>query len=178
MKLNPSYVLLVLSVILVSVAPSQSADLPPNMEQWSNCVGHWINEEERRGGPDASWNKVKSEWTIEVLPGGHFVQTPGKVTKANGKTVQWGEVWGYDPSTKKNFEHWFASDGFQGKNTFHWEGRTLITEGVVISPDGIVTKVRMKESYSPNWKTTTMTGEKLIDGKWVVTRKVKGKRLE
>ena len=70
-----------MSVILglSGVAFAQSAGPTEQVKQWNAVIGKWVNQEEQRDGPEEPWQKVASEWEIQWLPGGFFVETVDQV---------------------------------------------------------------------------------------------------
>ena len=166
----------ILSVILGSsgVSFAQAAVPTEQVKQWNALIGKWVNQEEQRDGPEEAWQKVSSEWEIRWVPGGFFVETPGKMVFADGEEGAWQQVWGFDPAQKTHFSMWFNNSGGIGKQTFKWTGTTLEVEGTEISVDGTQTGMRCTYEHSNNYTAMDAKCERFTDGKWWVSRKVKG----
>jgi hypothetical protein len=170
-------VLLLSAFLVLSAAVSAQTVTPnPELKKWEPVIGKWVNQEELRTKPDGPWEKVSSEWEIRRMPGGFFLDTPGRMTWANGKTVSWIEVVGYDAVKKSVFDAWFTSAGNIGTATWEWVGTTLRAQGTEVEPNGGQLTVRCSWLHSPDYRSVEGTCEQLSDGKWWVNRKVKGTR--
>lgn len=175
MHTAPKVVLLSLVMLALSAAAlAQTAAPNPELKKWEPVVGRWVNQEELRAKPDGPWEKVSSEWEIRWMPGGFFLDTPGRMTWANGKTVSWIEVVGYDPVRKSVFDSWFSSAGNLGTMTWEWVGTTLKAQGTDVEPSGAQLTVRCSWVHSADYRSVEGTCEQLTDGSWWVNRRVKG----
>ncbi len=87
----------ILSVILglSGVAFAQATGPTEQVKQWNAVIGKWVNQEEQRDGPEEPWQKVASEWEIQWLPGGFFVEISGKMMFADGEEGSWKQIWGH-----------------------------------------------------------------------------------
>jgi hypothetical protein len=170
--------LLCLALTFGGSALAQDVDPAQAIKNWEPLVGHWVNEEQQRETPDGSWQKAASEWDIKMMPGGFFVETPGKLRFADGGEVSWVQVWGYDPVNEEAFQHWFASDGVHGEGFFRFSGTTQNSGGSVTLADGSQQTIRCEWIYSSDYKSSEGSCERLTGGKWWTFRKVKGKKVE
>jgi hypothetical protein len=165
----------ILAVILglSGVAFAQAAGPTEQVKQWQPLIGKWVNQEEQRDGPEDPWQKVASEWEIRWVPGGFFIETPGKMVFADGEEAAWQSVWGYDPAQKTHFNIGFNNVGSVGKHTFKWSGTTLQVEGTEVSFDGTESKIRCTYEHLDNYTAMNGRCEQFTDGKWWLDRKIK-----
>ena len=159
------------SILAQGVKPAQQ------VKNWEPLVGHWVNEEQQRETADGAWQTVSSEWTIRMMPGGFFVDTPGKMRFADGREVSWVQVWGYDPVNEVAYQHWFDSIGGHGEGPYEFSGRVQKVGGRVTLADSTVQTVRCEWKLAVDYKSSEGNCERLTDGKWWTFRKVKGKKV-
>jgi hypothetical protein len=168
----------ILAVILglSGVAFAQATGPTEQVKQWNFLIGKWINQEEQRESPVEPWQSVSSQWDIRWLPGGFYVESPGKMVFPDGREDSWYQIWGFDPADKTHFNMWFNNVGGIGKQTFKWSGTTLEVEGTDTSADGTKSTIRCTWKHLNDYSASDGQCERLTDGKWWVYRKVKGSK--
>ena len=137
-----------LSFAFIPSAFAQVAQPAQQIKNWEPVVGGWVNEEQQRETPDGPWSKVASEWEIRMMPGGLFVDTPGKMRFSDGREVSWVQVWGYDPINEATYQHWFSSDGAHGVGTFQFDGTVQHSRASVTMADGSQQTIRCEWKHS------------------------------
>jgi hypothetical protein len=178
MKLHISVTVLLCLVLISGEAVfAQDAKPSQDVKNWGPLIGHWVNSEQLRATPDGTWEEVASEWEIKMMPGGFFVETPGKMRFADGREVSWVQIWGYDPVNGVAYQHFFNSTGAHGEGPYKIDGTTQKVGGKVTLPDGTVQTTRCRLEFAADYKSSDGSCEQLTAGKWWTFRKIKGKKV-
>ena len=163
------------------VHPATSAEdvaPPPEVTKWKPLIGHWVSEEVRRSSEDEPWEEATLEFDLRFAPGEFFVETPGKMTSPSDDSSSWIQVWGYDPSKKAAFSHWYGSTGAQGHSTYQWHGRNVKLEGTDVMPDGSQLKIRCNWTNAEDYTSLEFVCEQFTSGKWWLYRKLKAEKVK
>jgi len=159
-------------LIFASAIHAQSPQPSPEQKKLLVCVGDWAYIEERRDSASESWYKVAGSMQARTILGGFFNEWRSKET-VKAKEMEGVEIGGYDPAKKTIITSFFLSDGSIGRVTSGtFVGNRLDVKYTVAGVDGKTSENRNAWTYAADGMSVSGLGERLIDGKWVPTRKM------
>lgn len=186
--MKPTTFVSVYLVIFIGLAGSGVAqDISP-VKNWEPLAGHWVNEEQQLESPDGDWQQLSSEWHIQMMPEGFFVEIPGIMKYPDGREVSWIQVWGHDSVKQVAYHHWFTSIGSHGEGTWEFSGTVQSGGATETFLDGAVQTTRCEWRASADYKTSNGSCERPADdgertprarcGPWNEVEKPDGKVMD
>ena len=172
-----AFILVVTSLLfLIGTGIAQEIPLTPEMKEWESVIGKWTMDMETRATPSGAWRTGSQIW--DYRSEGYFVEIRG-TSNVGGRDTSWIEVVGYDPVKRMCISSYFTSNGGRGSVTsMGWSGTTLSVNYNRYTADREVRVRRNTFEYSPDFKSVTLTGETFTDGKWWISAKGEGTKVE
>jgi hypothetical protein len=154
-----------LVMLLVAVALQSQTPAPkpgPEQKKLEIWVGDWTYEGETRATPLGPAGKFIGKNSTRPILGGFFIEFRGEEKGPSG-ALQWYEIDGYDPVSKRFSWNNFASEGSVQAITYTIEGTTVSFSGTQVT-GGKQYKIRGTFAFAPDFTSSVGKFEMSVDG--------------